>query len=219
MAHSHPPDNVSAAPATTAPDHIYIIRHGEKPDSAKVPPLGVTSVGQDNIDSLIPRGWQRAGALTRLFAPRPGHHVKGLHRPQALFSPLYKGGSQNHRTYETIMPLASRLALAISNLFEVGHEAEMADAALKSSQSTVLLCWEHDHIPDLGKAIPTVAGTVIPAQWPSDRFDIVWRFDRVPNSTPPVYTFSQVPQQLLAGDLATVIPTSPPQTKGKGMSL
>ena len=53
---------------------IMIIRHAEKPTTTPPPPLnGVTITGKQDKDSLIPRGWQRAGALVTLFAPARGH--------------------------------------------------------------------------------------------------------------------------------------------------
>jgi hypothetical protein len=50
--------------------------------------------------------------------------------------------------------------------------------------------------------VPGIDPSVVPA-WPGDRFDVVWRFDRT--GAPAGYTFSQVPQQLLAADRPTGI--------------
>jgi hypothetical protein len=66
----------------------------------------------------------------------------------------------------------------------------------------VLVCWEHSHIPDLASALPLAEGTVIPKQWPDDRFDVIWTFAR---ATDHAYSFTQVPQLLLPGDADTVI--------------
>lgn len=65
------------------PEIIYIIRHGEKPadpplagpgQSPPAPerPFGVDEQGNQNLHSLLPRGWQRSGALTVLFDPAVG---------------------------------------------------------------------------------------------------------------------------------------------------
>jgi hypothetical protein len=57
------------------PAQIYVIRHGEKPadpptpTAAPAPPFGVDLNGSQSIHSLLPRGWQRSGALAVLFAP------------------------------------------------------------------------------------------------------------------------------------------------------
>jgi hypothetical protein len=69
----------------------------------------------------------------------------------------------------------------------------------------VLICWEHDHIPALASSLPTSGGTVIPQKWPGDRFDVIWTFTLVPGAATTQYAFGQVPQQLLSGDLDTVI--------------
>jgi hypothetical protein len=50
-----------------------------------------------------------------------------------------------------------------------------------------------------------VPGTVIPQQWPGDRFDVIWAFTLVPGSTPAQYAFGQIPQQLLSEDTGAII--------------
>lgn len=65
----------------------------------------------------------------------------------------------------------------------------------------MLVAWQHDEIPDL---VHHVAGTKIaPKPWPGDRFDMVWVLDQAPGAI--AWTFSQVPQLLLAGDSAQPI--------------
>jgi hypothetical protein len=84
-----------------------------------------------------------------------------------------------------------------------GQEPALAEAILASGGEVVLICWEHDRIPALGQAIPTVDGTTIPTVWPGDRFDVIWTFALDPATGR--YVFGQVPQQLLDGDTDTVI--------------
>jgi hypothetical protein len=72
---------------------------------------------------------------------------------------------------------------------------------------TIYIIREHDHIPAIATSLPTVAGTVIPQPWPGDRFDVLWTFTLVPGWAPAQYTFGQIPQQLLSGDVDTVIST------------
>ncbi|MDR5818738.1 hypothetical protein QCE62_34500 [Caballeronia sp. LZ033] len=63
-----------------------------------------------------------------------------------------------------------------------------------------------------GHYIPAIAAAILgrdgvcPSSWPGDRFDLVWVLDRT-NGTGP-WSFSQVPQLLLAGDQASVISVS-----------
>jgi hypothetical protein len=209
-------------PAPTAPPSlIYIIRHGEKPaDPPAVaagqsppepaPPFGVNGQGIQDPHSLLPRGWQRSGALAVLFDPALGPPQAGLQTPGALLSPSYgdPGKTTAHRTYQTIQGLGDRLGLQIASDFAEGQESGLAASVVSSYSGVVLICWEHDHIPALASALPAAAGTVIPQPWPGDRFDVIWTFTLMPGSAPAQYTFGQIPQQLLSGDTDTVIPAS-----------
>jgi hypothetical protein len=205
--------------ASPPPDVIYIIRHGEKPADppppapgqpppAPAPPFGVTDQGIQDTNSLLPTGWQRSGALTALFDPATGPLQAALLTPTALLSPSYDDPAKTtaHRTYQTIQGLSSRLGLPIVSAFAEGQEPQLAASVVTGYPGVVLICWEHDHIPALACALPAIAGTVIPQQWPGDRFDVIWTFTLVPGATPAQYTFGQVPQQLLSGDTDTVIP-------------
>ena len=60
----------------------------------------------------------------------------------------------------------------------------------------------------IASSLPVVSGTGIPGKWPGDRYDVIWSFTLVPAPGPVRYTFGQIPQRLLAGDAATVIPAS-----------
>jgi hypothetical protein len=211
--------NQQPAGGTSAPPEvIYIIRHGEKPadpppaahgkSAAPAPPFGVDDQGNQDEHSLLPRGWQRSGALAVLFDPARGAPPAGLLTPAALLSPSYgdPGKTTAHRTYQTIQGLSERLGLQIASDFAEGQEPKLAASVVSTYSGVVLICWEHQHIPALASSLPAVPGTVIPQQWPGDRFDVIWSFTLVPGSAPAQYTFGQVPQQLLSGDTGTVIP-------------
>ena len=204
--------------AAPPPDLIYIIRHGEKPAdpppaaagqaaAAPAAPYGVDFQGNQDAHSLLPRGWQRSGALAALFDPALGPLQAGLKTPAALLSPSYGSPDKTaeHRTYQTIQGLSDRLGLAIVSDFAEGSEPQLAASVVSSNSGVVLICWEHDHIPAIATSLPTAPGTVIPQPWPGDRFDVIWTFTLVPGSAPAQYTFGQIPQQLLSGDAATVI--------------
>jgi hypothetical protein len=201
------------------PEIIYIIRHGEKPADpppnappaippAPGPPFGIDFQGIQDAHSLLPLGWQRSGALTVLFDPALGPPQAGLLTPATLLSPSYgdPGKTAAHRTYQTIQGLAGRLGLAIASPFAEGQEPALAASVVSGYSGVVLICWEHDHIPALASALPAAPGTVIPQQWPGDRFDVIWVFTLVPGQSPVQYAFSQIPQQLLSGDTDTIIP-------------
>jgi hypothetical protein len=208
------PTGDSAGP----PEVIYIIRHGEKPADpppagpgqsppASAAPFGVNDQGIQDPNSLLPRGWQRSGALAVLFDPALGPLPAGLQTPAALLSPSYGGPGKTaaHRTYQTIQGLADRLGLQIASAFAEGQEPQLAASVVSGYSGVVLICWEHDHIPALASSLPVVAGTAIPPAWPGDRFDVIWTFTLVPGATPAQYAFGQVPQQLLSGDTDTII--------------
>lgn len=182
------------------PEVVYIIRHGEKPADPKV--TGVDFHGGPSEHSLLPRGWQRSGALVSLFDPDRG----GLRTPDALLCPGYGHPHKNaqHRTYQTLQGLGERFGLPIAPACAEGEEASLASSLMRDHKGVVLICWDHAHIPALATALPLAEGTAIPRKWPDDRFDVVWAFSLVPGSGR--YSFAQIPQQLLAGDADTVIP-------------
>jgi hypothetical protein len=190
------------------PEAVFIIRHGEKPQDLvpKHPAVhsGVDFQGNQNEHSLLPRGWQRSGALAALFDPAHGPLRAGLRVPRMLISPSYGHVSKtaDHRTYQTIRGLSDRLGVEITADFAKGQEPQLATAVLNSGPGAVLICWEHGHIPALASALPLVSSTVIPKSWPDDRYDVIWTFTLTADAT---YAFGQVPQLLLSGDADTVI--------------
>jgi len=173
------------------PTKIMVIRHAEKPDDKH---KGVTSHGDEDNESLIVRGWQRAGALTVLFDPTIGSlQNAALAVPKAIYASDPKKaseadddddkkGSKSKRPLQTITPLAERLGIKdkVKVKFAKGDEKHMVESVLAES-GVVLISWQHQKIPDIAKHIvgsnpPTKP---IPTKWPGDRFDIVWVF------TPP----------------------------------
>src|SRR5262249_9633541 len=96
---------------------VMLIRHAEKPvpagtgsDSQAPAYNGIDEFGDPDEHSLIPQGWQRAGALAGLFTSASGP----LPIPQFLFAPNQFGGGTSKRPYETITPLAAKLGLIIN---------------------------------------------------------------------------------------------------------
>ena len=62
-----------------------------------------------------------------------------------------------------------------------------------------VIAWEHKVLPSLVGHVPHAPN--VPANWPEDRFDLVWVLDR----TGSEWSFAQLPQMLLAGDSAEPI--------------
>jgi hypothetical protein len=189
--------------ADHCPRTIFIVRHGEKP-AETMPPNGIDARGIVNCHSLLPRGWQRAGALAVLFAPHDGQFRPGLRKPTQLIAPYYPPAlnqpSEKERTHETIQPIADRLGLTIeSNGWqEDSSEAELGATLAQAKSGVTLVCWEHKHLPDIANAI---CPNCFPIKWPGKRFDIILSLTLVdPTKNPPTYSFAQIPQRLLEDD-------------------
>lgn len=185
---------------------VMLIRHAEKPIAADPPTPaydGINVYGAGDKDSLIPQGWQRAGALIGLFTSSSGP----LPVPQFLFAPNKFGGGTSERPFETITPLAAKLGLTINGAQDPKNPGQYSKddyAAMLTSATScpgvVLIAWEHGEIPNLANWLLGNNGA---PKWPGARFDIVWVFDLVPAGTS--YTLNQVPQLLLAGDIQAPI--------------
>ena len=168
------------------PTKIMVIRHAEKPDDKH---KGVTSHGDEDNESLIVRGWQRAGALTVLFDPTIGSlQNAALAVPKAIYASDPKKaseadddddkkGSKSKRPLQTITPLAERLGIKdkVKVKFAKGDEKHMVESVLAESGVVVR--------PNGPAIVSTSSGSSRPPQW----------------------GFVQVPQQLLSGDANTVL--------------
>jgi hypothetical protein len=181
-----------------SPSKIMIIRHGEKPADPPVPagaPIGVSELGQPDEHDLIVRGWQRAGALARLFAPVGGRPAGAkLSTPTVLFAPGPGAIDKSARALHTLGPLSALTGLAIDSALGVGDEEKLAAAVLEK-EGVVLVAWEHKKIQDI---VAYLTGrTIASPHWPGKRFDMVLVL------TPSPWRLEQVPQMVLAGDLST----------------
>ena len=180
---------------------IFLIRHAEKPARDSLP-FGVTLNGDRSKESLEVRGWQRAGALTHLFAPPDGRFQHDLlAKPQFLFAskPVKRRGSR--RPVETIIPLAEKLRLEIISDYRRSEVEDMLEHVF-TRRGVVLICWQREYIPEIASYILDNQ-RIVPPDWPEDRFDMIWVFDLDRSSGR--YKFRQVPQRLLAGDRVTQI--------------
>jgi hypothetical protein len=173
---------------------ILLIRHAERPRADKKI-RGVTLEGEKNKEELTVRGWQRAGALVRFFAPADGHFAHpALARPQSLFACKSDKTSPSLRPQHTLLPLARLLQVECNCDFYEGEEEQLVRRVL-SSEGVALISWKHMGIPVIANII--LGNTVSSPQfWPVDRVDLVWVFDKRDDG----WTFTQVPQLLLDGD-------------------
>lgn len=170
---------------------IMIIRHAEKPDDGT--PHGVRPDGTPDKHSLTAAGGAGAGALAELFASARRRPPKGLRRPDAVYAAL-GGRSGSLRPVQTVVPLAARLGRSVITRYGKGAENQLA-AELAARGRVTLVCWQHKSIPDIVSGLGCVTPAP-PTSWPRSRYDLVWLLTRNGDA----WRFSEVPQQLLAGD-------------------
>jgi broad specificity phosphatase PhoE len=175
--------------ATMANQRIILLRHAEKPSpDGRVG--GVDTRGQPDADELSVRGWQRAGALARFFAPGGGD----LGVPDALFAQGPTPEHPSRRCISTLQPLAERLGHPLDQRFQRSEEAELAEA-LSRVDGLALAAWDHRHLGKIARALLGDADPG-PPEWPEDCFDRLWLFSREGAG----WRFEERGQDLLAGD-------------------
>ena len=74
--------------------------------------------------------------------------------------------------------------------------------AIRGCDGHILVAWEHRRIPLIANQLVGDSASV-PQMWPDERFDVVWVFE--PDPSTGRFRLRQVPQLLLAGDLAEPI--------------
>jgi broad specificity phosphatase PhoE len=169
-----------------------VIRHGEKPRNEE---RGVDRFGKEDEFSLSVRGWQRAGALARMFAPLHDRFAHDLiARPGTIVAAGVGENSQSRRHIETAGPLSELLGVAIEHRF-LKHQTPEAAAFVLGLSGVVLVVWEHKKIAELVEFIS--GGEVKPAPWPEDRYDVALILDRIEGK----WRFAQIPELLLGEDL------------------
>lgn len=174
---------------------IMLIRHAEKPSADGA--SGVDESGNPDPESLIPRGWQRAGALVRFFHPTHSTAIGEIGTPDVIFAAGEGPGSKSKRSMQTVGPLSVLLGAERSTPFICRHLKDRVDglvADVMGRDGVVLVAWEHSLIAQIVNLLSDKK--LSPAPWPDGRFDMVWILDRVGSE----WIWSQVPQHLLPGD-------------------
>lgn len=169
---------------------IILLRHAEKP-AADGRIGGVAADGRPDAHELSVRGWQRAGALARFFAPGGGE----LGVPDVLVAGPPSAAHPSRRSVSTLRPLAERLKLPLELGFERGREAELARELPGRDGGLALVAWDHQGLVDIARALSPHDATP-PRQWDDACFDRFWIFSREGQ----VWRFEQRGQRLLAGD-------------------
>lgn len=116
------------------PKEIILIRHGEKPKTG------------GNLNST---GYSHANCWAEFFT---SNIPSTINQPQVLYAMKQddKQDSSN-RPYETIFPLSQKLNLSINNNYLRDNEVDLITDILsvKNMNKSVLVCWEHNAIPDI----------------------------------------------------------------------
>ena len=154
------------------PHRIFIIRHAEKPETGGSP-------------FLSEKGRLRAAALPRYAFPT----LAGIFA--ARTSPDCAG------PVETVRPLATAKGLSINA--EVEEFRRLIEDVLSGrlAANDLLICWHHEDIPHLTKALGV--NLTRSYKWP-DVYDRMWVVTYLKDGTP---TFQDRPQRLLPGDSTT----------------
>jgi hypothetical protein len=179
---------------------LMIIRHAEKPGEAWPGP-GLSEQGAPDNKSLVIRGWERAGAWAALFGSGLGGADYLV--PTALFAATPGDSADpdhgpSRRPADTLLPLAAGLGMTLDTSFAQGDEGELMTKVLGLS-GVALVSWEHKAIgAAILPLIPVESGVTVPQAWPSDRFDVVLRFDRPAGAAS--FAFRQLCPRLLSGD-------------------
>ena len=135
---------------------VLIIRHAEKPNTGR---------------GLSPNGEQRAEAYKNFFL-KFTIRAKEL-RPDVIFAA--KDSKTSQRPYLTVEPFAKATNLRIDTRFRSEETAELA-ADLRTMQhgKRILICWRHEDIPDLLRALGAKPESLVPhGKWPDFVYDWV----------------------------------------------
>lgn len=170
--------NVLARPA-----QVILLRHAEKP------------AGESEVH-LSERGRARARALVSLLTTNALLQTHGP--PVALFAPRFTQHGHSRRPYETLQPLAEHLKLPIQTpcaAQDYGALAQRLRQDPACDGKTVVVCWVHDFLPNLARALGV---NPQPAPWKARVYDRVW----VVTYHGPAAALTRFPQRLLPGDAA-----------------
>jgi hypothetical protein len=178
------------------PQHVLILRHGEKPEA-------------DDDPHLTSRGAARAAALPSLFRIPPAFSTKPAPFPTPDFIFATKESHKSDRPTETVTPLARALdSMHIHNKYKDDDFDLLVDdlfGEAKYTGKTILICWHHGKIPKMTLAIldkATNGGQVkdqVPKHWDDTVFDRLWQITFAGSGNA---TFANRPQRLLFKDNA-----------------
>jgi hypothetical protein len=145
--------------AVPRPAQIILIRHAEKPRDPDNPHLSEA-------------GARRAEQLVSFVTTNPGMKTFGL--PVAVFATKTTKDGNGQRTQETLAPLARALRLRVQAPFTGKDYESLAKLVLlqpKYAGKTVLICWNHEQLPELAAALGVAPE---PPKWKDGVYDLVY---------------------------------------------
>lgn len=153
--------------------NIILIRHAKKPEESQHEP-GIDSNGREDPYSLSLEGWQQAKQFAELFVSRNGI----LPLPDRIFASAFRaGGGHSRRPEQTVLPLSEILHCPIDMTWAL-HEEKAFGAALCRLKGTSLVCWQHQGLAALAKAIVLPEEFSTLQDWPSDCYNMIWQLNR-----------------------------------------
>ena len=153
------PTQEPALPPVPRPAQIILIRHADKPADPKDP-------------HLSPAGVLRAERLVAFVTTDPAMTRFGL--PVAVFATRTTKDDNGQRTQETVAPLAKVLELPVQTPFLGKDYAALAQLILADqvyAGKTVLICWNHEEIPQLAAALGVIPE---PPKWKESAYGQVY---------------------------------------------
>jgi hypothetical protein len=146
-------------PPVPRPAQIILIRHADEPNDPNDP-------------HLSPAGVKRAQQLVSFITTDSAMTRFGL--PVAVFATRTTKHGNGQRTQETVTPLARTLRLAVQTPFLARDFAALAKRILLDPAyvgKTVLICWNHEEIPQLTRALGIKPE---PPKWKANVYDLVY---------------------------------------------
>ena len=141
------------------PAQIILIRHAEKPADPADPHLSRAGV-------------KRAEQLVSYITTDPLMTKFGV--PVAVFATRTTKHDDGQRTQETVAPLARALKLPVQTPYFGKDYTALAKLILANpayAGKTVIICWNHEEIPQLAAALGI---TPQPSKWKGSVFDQVY---------------------------------------------
>lgn len=178
-------------PLAALPAQVIIIRAAEK---------DVSHHGEKkNIhNELSLKGKERAAALVPYFLETP--ELITFNKPAAIYASIPPKPATSQRSLETVRPLADLLKIPIRDTYESNDYKRMIEEIKKDpalAGKMVLICWEHNYIPEIARAFGAFQ---TPATWPASAFDRTWVITFQPTGKA---VFHNLPQRLMYGDSST----------------